>query len=235
MRDMARSDRSRTVADPTGTVATLRGRARSDRRSGTVATLPAEVLTAVHGRLRDGATVTDVAAWLAERGHLVSRSAVGRYVRRWREREAERGELLELAAIVRDMAEAAGPPMLDMAGDLAASVVVAAGVLADRAAMADARAVLADTTDPAEAPPDCLAADRAVALAERLCRLVRDCEAADVLARARREATATASRSAKRGGMTPETMAAFRRAVGMPAEPPQAPRAPHNPTTAEPD
>ena len=103
-------------------------------------------------------------------------ATVGRYVRRWREREAERGELLELAAIVRDMAEAAGRPMLDMAGDLAASVVVAAGVLADRAAMADARAVLADTTDPADlGDPYCLAADRlAVALAERLCRLVRD-------------------------------------------------------------
>ena len=48
-----------------------------------------------HGRARDGATVTDLTAWLVERGHAVSRSATGRYTKRWQEREAERVELLD--------------------------------------------------------------------------------------------------------------------------------------------
>ena len=43
----------------------------------------------LHSRLRRGAKVTDVAAWLAERGHEVSRGAVGRYARRWREQREQ--------------------------------------------------------------------------------------------------------------------------------------------------
>ena len=174
-----------------------------------------EVLAEVHDRLRDGATVTDLAAWLSERGHAVSRSAVGRYVRRWREREAERVETLELAAIVGDLARNADRPVMDMAGELARNVVVVAAALSERAA-ADAWAMPA-APEPTAAEHR---ADRALALAGALVRLVLQAENAEAMARTRRETDAKRRLDRQGGGATPETLAALRRAVGLPAEPP---------------
>ncbi|NPV70300.1 MAG: DUF3486 family protein [Firmicutes bacterium] len=95
----------------------------SDRRrhSKIVTDLPQEVTEAVNQRLTEGYTYREIAEWLAQMGHPVSKSAVGRYGKHWLAR-------LERLRIARDQAKA----IIDQA---AADPEVAMGEAASQLAM----------------------------------------------------------------------------------------------------
>ena len=85
----------------------------------TVDRLPYAVLRELSEQLDHGATVDEVTAWLRERSHKVSRSAVGVWRKRWVER---RDLWLEIATLVK----ATGRQPADLARDLVATELVKA-------------------------------------------------------------------------------------------------------------
>ncbi|MBE3574553.1 MAG: DUF3486 family protein [Firmicutes bacterium] len=95
------------------------------RKHPKVATLPLELQEAIHQRLLEGWTYRDITDWLNEKGHAVSKSAIGRYGKDFHQK-LERVKILrdQARAIMESNAEAPATELAEATSQLAVSLIM---------------------------------------------------------------------------------------------------------------